>query len=83
MKAAFNGHSTSCQLRARWAGAPPLVGQFLKAARGRTAYEITAVRKVGRAGLGTGAKFSLTVERWNPADVPAHAVVHEWKWDRR
>jgi len=73
----------TCQLRAHWIGDPPRPGEFLKAPRGRTAYEITAIRKVSRAGLGTGPRYVLTVERWNPGDVPIGATVHEWIWDRR
>lgn len=73
-----------CKLTMRWGGAPPRPGQWLKSAKGRTAYEITAVRSVARRTRGLGGPvLVLTCARHAPADVPEGAIVHEIRWSPR
>lgn len=67
-------------LRFRWEGELPRVGQFLKAPRGRTAYEIVAIRS--RPG-DHGDVGTFKVARWTPSEVPPEATVHPWQWDKR
>lgn len=70
-------------LTARWNGlCPPRAGQWLMAPAGRTAYEITAVRR-RRLTSRRGYNFVLTCVRHLPSDVPARATVHVWTWDKR
>jgi hypothetical protein len=66
-----------CTLRFRWEGELPRLGHFLKARRGRTAYEIVGIRVI-EPGRGT-----FRVCRWEPQELPEHAVVHELVWDKR
>jgi hypothetical protein len=71
----------NCKLRFTWNGdVPPRVGFFLKAPRGRTAYEIVAIRIKAQGPPMTGI---FTVCRWEPSELPEHAVVCDWRWDRR
>lgn len=73
-----------CKLTMRWGGDPPTIGQFLKAEKGRTAYEITGIRGVRRRrpGLG-GPTLVLTCARHAATDVPEGATVHEIRWSKR
>lgn len=73
-----------CTLTATWYGEPPRLGHFLKSDRGRTAYEITALREVVPRSPAAGCRrFVLTCLRHAPGDVPAGATVHRWRWARR
>lgn len=73
-----------CRLSMDWPDGFSLrIGQFLKAKRGRTAYEITAMREVKRRDPAAGRRFVLTCERWNPTDVPDGATVHSFYWYNR
>lgn len=76
---------STCKLTARWTPmrGPPMPGQFLKAPKGRTAYEIVAVRKIKQTADRNGNRYMLTCARWNPNDVPPGATVHTWHWDKR
>jgi hypothetical protein len=78
------------KLRFRWDGELPRAGDFLKAPRGRTAYEITAIKLGDRGTDQAGERvrpqaFSgvFTVCRWEPKEVPSHARIHPWQWDKR
>lgn len=84
---------TLCKLRASWFGPPPAIGDFLKSARGRTAYRIVemtpttttparAAAQVDLYGEPTNG-FEFQCERFDPGEVPADAVVHVWKWSPR
>jgi len=66
------------ELRARWAGPIPSIGEYLASSpeRARFAYRIIAVR-------GCGARLTLTVERFWLEELPPGALVHSWHWDRR
>lgn len=63
-----------------WHGDLPLPGQYLKAARGRTAYLILAV-KLPRAGARYIARF--VCERERPDRLRSDAVVYGWQWAGR
>lgn len=88
----------------RWAGATttlrfhfdvrPRVGEFFKAPRGRTAYEIVKIRwntkdwsyiaEGDTMGPATGIwRGTFTVCRWEPKEVPPGATLHAWQWDKR
>lgn len=72
-----------CKLTARWPGIdPPRPGQFLKAPRGRTAYEIVEVRQRKSTGQ-RNYNLLLICNRWRPADVPEGATIRAWYWDKR
>lgn len=61
-----------------WKGDPPLPGQYLKAARGRTAYLIVSVRSTARKPVS-----KLVCERERPDRIPAGATVYLWFWSKR
>jgi len=63
-----------------WDGDLPMPGQYLKAARGRTAFMILDIRKPS-----AGAKYvaRFVCEREPVAALPADAVVYHWEWARR
>lgn len=63
-----------------WYGDLPLPGQYVKAARGRTAFLIVEVRRP-KAPCGYVAKF--VCERKRPDRVEKNAVVYGWKWSKR
>lgn len=63
-----------------WGGDPPVPGQYLKAERGRTAFLIVEVVPPRRP---CGYAFRLLCERTSPANLPAGAVVHTWRWAAR
>lgn len=70
-----------CVLTANsWGGDFPLPGEFVKSARGRTAFMILEVRKAP-ASAKYAAKF--VCERHPVATLPADARVHPWKWASR
>ena len=63
-----------------WDGELPLIGHFVKAERGRTAYRIIEIKRA-KPGLRYVAKFIC--ERENPKYLPHDAVVHGWLWSKR
>ncbi len=71
------------RLTARWTGRAPRRGEWLKAERGRTAYEITAVRRINGTGGARRYRYVLTCARHAPSDIPEGATVHAWTWDKR
>lgn len=72
-----------CKLTMDWHDDSVRSGHFLKAKRGRTAYEVTAIREVERRELTGLRRFALTCVRWSPADVPDGATVHAFHWYKR
>lgn len=62
-------------MRVTWYGPVPALGEFFKSPKGRTAYEVLAIRA-----LPTRYQYAFKLERWKPADVPEGAVVHGWRW---
>jgi len=60
-------------------GQPLLVGDFLKTAKGKTAYEVITMRPV----KGNPTRFKLGCERWSPNDVPEWKTVHLFYWYKR
>lgn len=85
--------SEPCKLRASWFGPPPAIGDFLKSHRGRTAYRIVTITPTSTTTARAAAQFDLYGEptngfvfecvRCDPMELPAGAVVHEWKWSAR
>jgi YD repeat-containing protein len=78
------------KLRARWAGAPPRVGDYLMSpTRPRGAYRITAIDATDRAVQWDQAqkqevrRLTITADRVPTSAVHAHARVHAWSWDKR
>lgn len=63
-----------------WAGPLPTPGTYLKAPRGRTAYEVLAFLPA-RAGARTLGR--LRCRRVVPSEVPEGATVFGWQWARR
>lgn len=63
-----------------WSGELPLPGEYVKAARGRTAFLIVEVVRPGKP-CGYVARFRC--ERTDPARLAADARVHAWRWGRR
>lgn len=71
-------------LNMTWRGERPKVGCFLRTARGRTAYEITAIRAAKSTMKTLGSRrLVLTCARWEPKEVPAEATVLGFTWNRR
>jgi len=73
-------------LRARWRGADPSPGDYLKSdgPRARSAYLIvSADRSKGVAMLDGLHHLRIKVWRVQPSEIPAGATVHPWKWDSR
>lgn len=75
-----------CRLRLRYpTGWPtPRIGGWLQTERGRTAYEVIGLRRVGTKlpGLGTRV-LEFTCVRHPRADLPEGARVWTFAWDRR
>ena len=78
------------KIRARWIGPPPRVGDFLMSAvRPRHAYRIAEVICASSrvcwdpAAKAETRRLQIVAERVAKEDVPPHARVHPWKWDRR
>lgn len=67
-------------LRFRWEGELPRVGHFLKAPRGRNAYEILEITFAKLSGQRAG-RFKVC--RWEARALPPEVTIHEWRWDRR
>lgn len=63
-----------------WSGRPPIAGDFIKAPRGRTAYEVITF-----VATRPGSQTYGRVQCWRrrPADVPAGATVFSWQWGDR
>lgn len=61
-----------------WGGPAPLPGEYVKAARGRTAYLIVRVKS-------TRVKHvsGLVCERYRAERLGPQDVVHPWKWAAR
>lgn len=73
-----------CTLTARWSTRrPPMVGMWLKADKGRTAYEIVEVIKIKNSTNRRGYNFRLKCAKHTPSDIPDHVTVHRWYWDKR
>ena len=71
------------EIQMRWSSNHlPAIGQWLKAPRGRTAYEITGIRPRRRHKT-KGYNFIFTVVRHPPSEIPPGATVHEFRWDSR
>lgn len=77
-------------LRARWAGSPPRIGDYLMSAvRPRYAYRVREVihrdRRVTWDPVTKAEqhRLELAVDRLAASDVPRDARVHAWKWDKR
>lgn len=58
----------------------PMIGEYLKSERGRTAYLIL---EVIMPGPGMKHVARLRCERQNPASLPKDAVVWGWQWSKR
>lgn len=78
------------KLRARWTGAPPHVGDYLRSPlRPRLAYRICEVTRVNRIVcwdpvLKTEFQhIEIAAERTPLNAVPKAARVHPWRWDKR
>jgi hypothetical protein len=68
-------------LRARWFGAPPAIGDFLRSGpKAHGAYLVTEVRHAS----GSHAEFYVLIVAKTPLDmIPRGATVHRWTWDKR
>ncbi len=70
-----------CTLTAtHWEGELPLLGHYVKADRGRTAYRIVEIRRSVDAARYV-AKFIC--ERHNLATLGPGDIVHQWQWAKR
>jgi len=81
-------------LRARWFGHPPMVGDYLMSARmsarrPRYAYRVKNVTNASSevywdpmAKL-EARRLQLVVVRVARDEVPRHARIHAWRWDKR
>lgn len=76
---------SSCRLTMDWptADEQPRPGTWLKAAKGRTAYEITDVQKTGRPTKAWVIRYRLTCERHPASEIPEGATVFEISWRKR
>lgn len=63
-----------------WDGDLPLPGEFLKAARGRTAYMVVMIKRLKP---GSKAVAKLICERYPATALPADARVYGWEWAKR
>lgn len=77
-------------LRARWIGPPPRVGDYLMSeVRPRYAYRVTQVTNASSlvhwdlAAKAETRRLQLVADRVASTAVPPHARIHPWKWDRR
>lgn len=66
-------------IRCRWTGPLPRPGHFMKAARGRKAFEICEIQERPK----NAYPYRLKVIAWPVSEVPDHAVVHPFIWDKR
>lgn len=73
------------KLRARWIGRLPRVGDYLMSPiRPRYAYRVASVDRVSEVHAKAETRMlQLEVERAYLAEVPPHAQIHSWRWDRR
>jgi len=63
-----------------WSGRPPVVGEYLRTARGRTAYEVCSIERCkGTPSLGRGT-YKVKAERHPAGEVPEGATVIEFQW---
>lgn len=67
-------------MRARWNGAPPQVGEYLASSGGNTrfAYKILSLYKPAKSDV-----YEISALKIPLGNMPAGAVVHQWKWDAR
>ncbi|WP_234053714.1 MULTISPECIES: hypothetical protein [unclassified Xanthobacter] len=63
-----------------WDGPPPMPGIYLKAPKGRTAYEVLAFWS---ARAGSKIVGRLRCRRLEPKEIPAGATVIAWYWAQR
>ncbi len=63
-----------------WGGELPVPGQYVKSARGRTAFLIVQVKPAPPSAK-YRAKF--VCERERPENLRPDAIVHPWRWARR
>ncbi len=63
-----------------WAGALPLPGQYVKSARGRTAFLIVEVIRPKKSKR-LVAKFRC--ERHPAIGLSSEAIIHHWQWAKR
>ena len=61
---------------------PPRIGEFMKTVKGRGAYRVVGVR-AGRKGIGGVQVFSLELERYSLADIPAGTEFYGFQWFSR
>jgi len=66
-------------VRCRWQGDLPRPGHFMKAERGRKAFEICAIEPWPDSAY----PYRIKVLPWALSEVPDHAVIHPFVWDRR
>lgn len=62
----------------RWHGELPRVGHYLMAERGRKAFEICEIRR----SASDRYPYRFKVRALPPSEMPEHAQVHTFKWDR-
>lgn len=63
-----------------WEGEPLMLGHYLKAPRGRTAFLIVDIKRA-RPGLSYVAK--VRCERHDPNTLGPDAIIHAWYWSKR
>lgn len=61
---------------------PPRLGDFMKATRGRGAYEVVGIR-AGRKGLAGVQVYHLDLERYSLADIPEGTEFFGFQWFSR
>lgn len=78
------------KLRARWSGAPPKAGDYLRSpTRPRFAYRVRSLSVVGNrvqwdiARKTEVRQLTIDADRVEISAVPQSARVHDWRWDRR
>lgn len=77
------------KLTGTWKGDLPPIGSFLAAPRGRFAYQIEGVKVVAEGIVDKGEvawityRCTFTVNRRLKNEVPAGAIIHDWKWAPR
>lgn len=78
------------KLRARWIGPPPRAGDYLMSQiRPRYAYRITSVINASSCvrwdstAKAEARQLQIVADRVATTEVPKHARIHAWKWDRR
>lgn len=63
-----------------WSGPPPTPGIYMKAPRGRTAYEVLSFAP---ARAGSKIFGRVKCRRLPPGEIPEGATIFEWKWSKR